>query len=117
MGRPFMFYLRPRYYKYLCPEDRPDDWEIFSEEDDLLWEREQEEMRLNKEKEKLMKTKKKAGKNPTEAVESNDVESISSDRLDNASNVSPSVDGDDDGDETEDEEGKEPDVKKIKADM
>jgi len=115
--RPFMFYLRPRYYKYLYPEDRPDDWEIFSEEDDLLWEREQEEMRLNKEKEKLMKTKKKPGKNPTEAVESNDVESISSDRLDNASNVSPSVDGDDDGDETEDEEGKEPDVKKIKADM
>merc|ERR1712238_126074 len=109
--RPFMFYLRPRYYKYLYPEDRPDDWEIFSEEDDLLWEREQEEMRLNKEKEKLMKTKKKPGKNPTEAVESNDVESISSDRLDNASNVSPSVDGDDDGDKTEDEEGKEPDVK------
>jgi len=91
--KAFMFYLRPRYYKYLYPEDRPDDWEKYAAEDDILWEKEQEE------KKKGVKTK---AKKVTKAAA--DGESVSSDRLESASNVSPSVTGDDDdGDETEDE--------------
>lgn len=38
--RPFVFYLRPRFYKHLRPEDRPGGWEIYAEEDDILWEAE-----------------------------------------------------------------------------
>ena len=48
--RAFMFYLRPRYYKHLHPEDRPDNWEKFAALDDQLWEME-EEQKMN---EKLM---------------------------------------------------------------
>ena len=87
--RAFMFYLRPRYYKHLHPEDRPDNWEKFAALDDQLWEMEEEQKRLKKEK---------AIKIAEAAVA--DVDSISSDNI--ASNVSPSVTGDDD---TEDEGG------------
>jgi hypothetical protein len=88
--RAFMFYLRPRYYKHLHPEDRPDNWEKFAALDDQLWEMEQEQKRIKKEK--AIKA--------AEAIA--DGESVSSDRLELASNVSPSVTGDDD---TEDEGG------------
>jgi SWI/SNF-related matrix-associated actin-dependent regulator of chromatin subfamily A member 5 len=114
--RAFMFYLRPRYYKFLYPEDRPEDWERYAEEDDLLWENEKEEERLKKEMAKQQKSQKPSnGEADAEAV---DGESVASDRLETASNVSPSVtgdgDGDSDGDETEDDEqGSEPAVKKL----
>ena len=101
--RAFMFYLRPRYYKYLYPEDRPDNWEKFAAFDDQLWEMEKEQKRLKEEK---------ALKRAAEAA---DGESISSDRLESASNVSPSVTGDDDGDETEDEGGNESAAKRLKV--
>merc|ERR1712176_1637720 len=87
--RAFMFYLRPRYYKHLHPEDRPDNWEKFAALDDQLWEMEEEQKRIKKEK---------AIKIAEAAVA--DVDSISSDNI--ASNVSPPVTGDDD---TEDEGG------------
>lgn len=104
--RAFMFYLRPRYYKYLEPEDRPDNWERFAALDDTLWEMEKEQKRINKEK-----AMKKAVEAAAAAL---DGESISSDRIELASNVSPSVTGDDDGDETEDEGG-ESAVKRLKV--
>mmetsp|Transcript_746 Transcript_746/g.1805 ORF Transcript_746/g.1805 Transcript_746/m.1805 type:complete len:1548 (-) Transcript_746:262-4905(-) len=100
--RAFMFYLRPRFYKYLYPEDRPDNWEKFATFDDQLWEMEKEQKRLKKEK-ALKK-----------AAEVMDGESVSSDRLESASNVSPSINGDDDGEETEDEGG-ESAVKRLKV--
>ncbi len=99
--RAFMFYLRPRYYKHLEPEERPDNWEKFAALDDQLWEMEQESKRLKKEK---------ALKNAA-AEAAADVESVSSDQL--ASNVSPSVNGDDD---TEDEGGgNESTAKRLKV--
>lgn len=101
--RAFMFYLRPRFYKHLHPEDRPDNWEKFADFDDKLWEMEKEQKRLKKEK--AMK----------KAAEAMDGESVSSDRLESASNVSPSVNGDDDGEETEDDGGGESAVKRLKV--
>lgn len=97
--RAFMFYLRPRYYKYLLPEERPDNWEKFAALDDQLWEMEEESKRLKKEK---------VLKSAAEAAA--DAESVSEVE---ASNVSPSVTGDDD---TEDESGNgEPAVKRLKV--
>jgi SWI/SNF-related matrix-associated actin-dependent regulator of chromatin subfamily A member 5 len=92
--RPFMFYLRPRFYKYLPPGDRPKDWERFAEEDEQKWKEEQEEERQRKEEAKKAKP---AG--------GGDVESVLSDRIESASNVSPSVADGGEGEETEDEGG------------
>lgn len=105
--RPFMFYLRPRFYKHLPPSDRPKDWERFAEEDEQKWKDEQEEERQRIEDAKKAKSAGGAGSAAAAAL---DGESVVSDRAETASNVSPSVadSGDrqgDDGDETEDEGG------------
>lgn len=42
-GRAFHFYLRPRFYKYLEESERPEDWQRYAAEDELLWQKEQEE--------------------------------------------------------------------------
>ena len=42
-GRAFMFYLRPKFYKYLPPDERPNDWEKYAAEDEIKWRQEQEE--------------------------------------------------------------------------
>ena len=98
--RAFMFYLRPRYYKYLPPEDRPDNWEKFAALDNQLWEMEEESKRLKKEK----ALKHAAAEAAADAESASEVE---------ASNVSPSVTGDDD---TEDEGGSgESAVKRLKV--
>ena len=98
--RAFMFYLRPRYYKYLLPEDRPDNWEKFAALDNQLWEMEEESKRLKKEK----ALKHAAAEVAADAESASEVE---------ASNVSPSVTGDDD---TEDEGGSgESAVKRLKV--
>ena len=39
-GRAFVFYLRPRYYKYLPPEERPADWEKYAALDEQAWQEE-----------------------------------------------------------------------------
>merc|ERR1712127_358706 len=39
-GRAFTFFLRPRYYKLLPPEERPNDWEKYAKEDEVLYEEE-----------------------------------------------------------------------------
>ncbi|GAX14112.1 SWI/SNF-related matrix-associated actin-dependent regulator of chromatin subfamily A member 5 [Fistulifera solaris] len=40
MGRTFMFYLRPCFYKHLDPEVRPPGWEAYAEADEIEWQRE-----------------------------------------------------------------------------
>lgn len=99
--RAFMFYLRPRYYKHLYEEDRPENWEKFASLDDQLYEMEQDQKRIKKER---------ALKNAA-AEAAADGESISSDRI---GEVSPSITGEDD---TEDEggDGSEPAVKRLKV--
>jgi hypothetical protein len=37
VGRAFMFYLRPRFYRYLPPDERPVDWEKYAADDEILW--------------------------------------------------------------------------------
>lgn len=98
-GRAFMFYLRPRFYKYLPPEERPEGWEKYAELDEKAWQSEQAERKRKR----------------AEKGEGN------SEFMDSASNISPSVgdgDGDDDddegGDETEDE-GAERAPKRLKV--
>jgi len=46
-GRAVTFYLKPRYYRHLPPDERPPGWEKCAAEDEALWAREQEE-RLTK---------------------------------------------------------------------
>lgn len=78
-GRAFMFYLRPRFYKYLPPDERPEGWEKYAEMDEKAWQSEQEDR------------KRKRGL-------ADKADSVG----ESASHFSPSV-ADDDGDETEDE--------------
>uniref|UniRef100_A0A7S1V1Z3 Chromatin-remodeling complex ATPase chain n=1 Tax=Grammatophora oceanica TaxID=210454 RepID=A0A7S1V1Z3_9STRA len=47
-GRSFQFYLRPRHYDLLKPEQRPPDWERLKAEDEVLWQKEKEEERVKK---------------------------------------------------------------------
>eukprot|EP00980_Cylindrotheca_fusiformis_P022389 scaffold9267_cov168-Cylindrotheca_fusiformis.AAC.1 len=102
-GRAFMFYLRPRYYKHLPPEDRPEGWEKYAEEDDRKWLAEQAAKKASKKQKKENR------------VSTSSAASTASDQMESASNVSPSV-ADDDGEETEDdeEEEDEPAVKRLK---
>ena len=87
--RTFMFYLRPAYYKYLPPEDRPENWEQFAEED---------EAKLESEEGGSVKKKSTNSSKKT----STDGESVaSSDRLSTADTADD--DGDDSGGATEDE--------------
>lgn len=37
-GRAFMFYLRPCFYKYLPPSERPNNWEQYAFEDEKVYE-------------------------------------------------------------------------------
>jgi hypothetical protein len=46
-GRAFMFYLRPCFYKYLPPSERPVNWEEYAFEDEKLYEQEKELRREN----------------------------------------------------------------------
>jgi len=43
VGRAFMFFLRPAFYKYLPESERPTDWERYAVEDEKLYQQEQEE--------------------------------------------------------------------------
>ena len=55
-GRAFMFYLRPRFYKYLPDNERPADWEALAEEDERKWQEEKlREATDKKRKEEKMK--------------------------------------------------------------
>ena len=54
-GRSFMFFLRPRYYKYLLPDDRPIGWEKYAAEDDVKWKEEQKVAKAAKEAAKASK--------------------------------------------------------------
>jgi SLIDE len=47
-GRAFMFYLRPCFYKYLPPSERPEDWEHYAFDDEKLYEEESEMRRAAK---------------------------------------------------------------------
>ena len=40
MGRTFMFYLRPCFYRHLDPDVRPPGWEPYAEADEIEWQRE-----------------------------------------------------------------------------
>ena len=86
-GRAFMFYLLPRFYKFLPEDERPEEWEKRAEEDERKYQEEKE-----------------GRKTP---LKSSSVAVIDpgSDKMDGASittGASPSV-ADDDGEETEDE--------------
>lgn len=113
-GRAFMFYLRPRFYKHLPPEERPEGWEKYAEIDERLWEAEQQSSGNGKRK----KSSSSSNNTVTSSHASVADESITSEKAETASNVSPSVGDDDDeedGEETGDE-AVEPAVKKLRID-
>ena len=102
VGRAFTFYLRPRFYKYLPPDERPENWETFAEMDEKAWKEEESNRKR---------------KDVTMSERGESVASLASDKIDNASNMSPSVGGSvaDGDDETEDEADEQPLIKKRKV--
>lgn len=55
-GRAFMFYLRPRFYRYLPETGRPDNWQEAAAEDEQKWQDEKRKAKAEKsEKEEKMK--------------------------------------------------------------
>ncbi|KAI2491920.1 Class II histone deacetylase complex subunits 2 and 3 [Fragilaria crotonensis] len=101
-GRAFQFYLRPKFYAYLGPDDsKPDNWEKMMAEDDVIYAKEQEQKKLErKAKDQQLKEM---------ISETTSVKSGTSDAADFHG------DGDDDGDETEDETAEaEPFRKKVR---
>jgi hypothetical protein len=100
--RAFMFYLRPKFYKYLPPDERPKDWEKWAADDEIKWDQEQEEKKRKKSSEEKSNKESEATGSGTD-----DHESVSSDRADSVSNsnMSLSVAG---GDDTDDDERSEP---------
>lgn len=59
-GKGTVFYLRPRMYRLLPAQDRPDDWEAHNEEDEMLWVAEQESAQEADVVKKASKRKKEA---------------------------------------------------------
>lgn len=110
-GRAFIFYLRPRFYRLLPEEERPEDWERYVKEDEVLY---QEEKRKAKE-EKAKKDKNMKDMMDTTISSQAEESSIattgtSQDLLDGKI---PNDDDDDDDEVTEDES--EPPLKKVKS--
>jgi hypothetical protein len=105
-GRAFMFYLRPRFYKYLPEGERPDGWEQYAEDDAKRWQEEKQAMKL---------TSKSASSTGSVGADS------ASDKMDGSvTGVSPSVIDDDeeaviDDDEEETEDEGEPISKRLKV--
>jgi hypothetical protein len=97
-GRAFMFFLRPRFYKHLPPDERPEGWETYAEMDEKAWRGEQAER------------KRKRG-----MLEN--AERVASDKMEeSASNRSPATSSVADEevlvDETDDDEGEETPAKR-----
>jgi hypothetical protein len=107
-GRSFMFYLRPRFYKYLPPDERPDEWEKYAEEDEAKYQEEKlGRMNGNGEGGDADSNNYYKGSDVTSEMDmTSDVESATSSQ--------PDIE-DDDGEETEDEEA-EPVSKRLKMD-
>ncbi|KAL7558628.1 hypothetical protein ACA910_019459 [Epithemia clementina (nom. ined.)] len=96
----FMIFLRPAFYKYLRPEDRPDGWEPYAAADEILYKEEQEK------KEASSPTGTDNG-SPMARISSSDATAVSNDGIDGESNDGV------EGEETEDEDGPAP--KKVRS--
>lgn len=97
-GRAFVFYLRPRYYKYLPEDERPKGWEKYAAEDEAIFQEEEAKKSSN------------GGKSDKDFDSTSDVKS---DRASDAASSPPDPSDLGDGDETEDE-GEQPASKKLK---
>jgi hypothetical protein len=53
----FVFYLRPKFYPLVPESDLPEGWQKMTAEDEILWDKEQEEKKKAKEAEKAAKKK------------------------------------------------------------
>jgi hypothetical protein len=102
-GRAFMFYLRPRFYKFLPPDERPAFWEKHAEEDDNKYQIQKAEMKATK----VDDYDKNGNGNGNGSMGGDDATTNS-----NRSGGSTPPPVDDDGEETEDEA--EPAVKRLK---
>jgi len=49
-GRAFTFFLRPRFYHLLPEDERPNDWEQYAKEDEILWKEECQKAKEEKDK-------------------------------------------------------------------
>jgi len=49
-GRAFTFFLRPRFYHLLPVDQRPEDWERYATEDEILWKEECQKAKEEKDK-------------------------------------------------------------------
>ncbi|KAL3919052.1 MAG: hypothetical protein SGILL_003948 [Bacillariaceae sp.] len=90
--RAFMFYLRPKFYKFLPPDERPKDWETYAAEDEIKWVQEKEQAKQKKAAAERMKKLAEGGGGGGSGTDDGDsVTSAPPD--DSVSNMSPSVAG------------------------
>ena len=81
-----MFYLRPRFYKYLPPSERPEGWEQYAEQDEMKW----------KQEDSKKSTKKSSVEDSLDGNKARE-------KTDSNETMSATADVEDDGEETEDE--------------
>jgi len=104
-GRAFQFYLRPKFYKHLGPEDtKPENWEHLMREDAVLFSKEQEQKKTEQ------KTKDQQMKDLISETASTKSQTSDGGEAGGGASVA-----EDDGDETEDETTGEPPLKKSKV--
>lgn len=111
-GRSFDFYLRPRLYHLLPPDERPSDWERYAKEDELRYKAELAEKGEEKgKKDKPTKNTNNSSKSSVASVASEtdsiDNMSVGASEVGSAEQSEP-----DDGEETEEEHVDEPAKKK-----
>jgi hypothetical protein len=76
-GKAFMFYLRGRFYHLLPENERPENWEKYAAEDELLWKEEKRQQKEKKEKAQSTKAVTEAKSAPTSETENVSVEAES----------------------------------------
>jgi len=108
LGRSFLFYLRPKFYSFLPPDERPDDWEKYAAEDEILYEKDQAEIRAGKKIDKRRK-RPQSDQSASQSAASGDEDasSVVSSATSNsmaAGSIGDSNNEDLDGEETEDDD-------------
>lgn len=111
-GRAFIFYLRPIFYHLLAKEERPEDWERYAKEDEVIYKEEKRKAKEEKaKKDKNMKDMMDITISSQAEESSIATTGTSQDLLDGKC---PDDDDDDDDEVTEDE-STEPPMKKMKS--
>ncbi len=109
-GRAFIFYLRPKYYSLLPENERPEKWEKYMKDDEVLF---QEEKRKEKEEKAKKDRNLKEMKDDATVSSLAETNSLATSRSIDLDRSNGNRNNDEDDDMTEDEA--EPPTKKLKG--